>query len=194
MNEKTLQIIKTIDFASGKKPLSAEGTHAAHYTRLQRKQMLSKFNHSSRNGEKIRYLVIHDTGNTRSGADAIAHAKYFGSGNKNASAHYFVDDKNIIQVVADGHAAWHCGDGKGRFGITNQNSLSVEICVHQNGDYDLAFINAAVLAAQLMEKYKIPAKNVVRHFDASRKICPRSMSANNWEEWQEFKALIDLYR
>jgi N-acetylmuramoyl-L-alanine amidase len=38
-----------------------------------------------------------------------------------------------------------------------------------------------------MEKYDIPLDRVVRHYDASRKICPRSMSENNWEKWWEFK-------
>jgi N-acetylmuramoyl-L-alanine amidase len=28
---------------------------------------------------------------------------------------------------------------------------------------------------------------VVRHYDASRKICPRSMSENNWEKWWAFR-------
>jgi uncharacterized protein YgiM (DUF1202 family) len=38
-----------------------------------------------------------------------------------------------------------------------------------------------------MKKYSISIDKVVRHFDASRKICPQSMSLNNWSKWQSFK-------
>ena len=38
-----------------------------------------------------------------------------------------------------------------------------------------------------MEKYNIPLENVVRHYDASRKICPNIWKENNWEKWNRFK-------
>ena len=37
-----------------------------------------------------------------------------------------------------------------------------------------------------MSKYNISISNVVRHYDASRKICP-NWSANNWSRWTSFK-------
>ena len=43
---------------------------------------LIHFNKSSRGGRKIRYIVIHDTGNPSPGADALAHFRYFGGGNR----------------------------------------------------------------------------------------------------------------
>lgn len=160
---------------------------------IKHQKMLSKYNHSSRKSQPIRYLVIHDTGNSGVGANAIAHAKYFGGGDRQASAHYFVDEKGSVQVVEDDRASWHCGDGRGKNGITNENSIGIELCINKDGDYHLAFINLAILTAQLMKKYKIPLSRVVRHFDASGKICPRSMSANGWEEWKEFQELLQLY-
>jgi uncharacterized protein YgiM (DUF1202 family) len=39
-----------------------------------------------------------------------------------------------------------------------------------------------------MAKYNIPAIRVVRHYDASRKICPRAWSPNNWANWLRFKS------
>ena len=149
-------------------------------------QQWIRYNFSSRNGQGIQYLVIHDTGNARSGADALAHQKYFGSGNKNASAHYFVDSKRIIQVIEDKEASWHCGDGYGKYGISNQNSIGIELCINSDGDYEEMLDNAVLLIQHLADKYKIPKTKIVRHYDASRKICPRSMSANNWQKWQEF--------
>lgn len=148
---------------------------------------LIKYNFSSRNGKKIEYIVIHDTGNTGKGANADAHFNYFNGGNRNASAHYFVDDKKILQVVEDTNVSWHCGDGQGKFGITNQNSIGIEICVNADGNYDKAVANAIELTKYLMKKYNIPLERLVRHFDASRKLCPASMSTNNWQKWQWFK-------
>jgi N-acetylmuramoyl-L-alanine amidase len=146
---------------------------------------LIKYNYSP--GNDIKYIVIHDTGNKRKGANAYAHYRYFNGGNRRASAHYFIDDKEIIQTVEDNNASWHCGDGKGKYGITNHNSIGVEICVNEDGDYEKAVDNTIDLVKCLMKKYNIPLDRVVRHYDASRKICPRSMSKNNWERWWIFK-------
>jgi N-acetylmuramoyl-L-alanine amidase len=149
---------------------------------------LIKYNYSLGNG--IRYIVIHDTGNKRKGANAYAHYRYFNGGNRRASAHYFIDDKEIIQTVEDNNASWHCGDGKGKYGITNHNSIGVEICVNEDSDFEKAVKNTIDLVKCLMKKYDIPLDRVVRHYDASRKICPRSMSKNNWEGWWEFKGKL----
>lgn len=148
---------------------------------------LIKFNTSSRKGTKIKYIVIHDTGNKNKGANAENHYKYFNGGNRNASAHYFVDDKKILQLVEDNMASWHCGDGKGRYGITNSNSIGIEICVNSDGDYNKAVNNTIELTKHLMKVHGIAQEDVVRHFDASTKICPMSMSSNGWRAWYEFK-------
>ena len=63
-------------------------------------EILSKqlvFNISTRT-QKIEYIVIHDTANTQVGANAIMHFNYFNSGNRNASADFFVDSKQILKV------------------------------------------------------------------------------------------------
>lgn len=151
---------------------------------------LIKFNFSKRGNEKVRYIVIHDTGNKRKGAGAINHYKYFNGGNRNASAHYFVDSLGIVQCVEDALSAWHCGDGRGRFGITNRNSIGIEICVNEDGDFDKALDNTLILVRELMAYYNISKSNVVRHYDASRKACPASLMDNNWEKWKIFKEKI----
>jgi len=149
---------------------------------------LIKYNYSP--GNDIKYIVIHDTGNKRKGANAYAHYRFFNSRNRRASAHYFVDDKEILQLVEDYNASWHCGDGKGKYGITNHNSIGVEICINEDGDYDKAVENTVDLVKYLMEKHDVPLDRVIRHYDASRKICPRSMSKNNWERWWKFKSRL----
>lgn len=62
------------------------------------------------NANTPRYLVIHDTGNPSKTADANAHYNYFSGGNRGASAHYFVDQNRIVQIIKDRDAAWHVGE------------------------------------------------------------------------------------
>ena len=151
-----------------------------------------KYNYSSRHGNKIKFIVIHDTGNYGKGADALSHYRYFGGGNRNASAHYFVDDKGIVQIIGDSYSAWHCGDKWNRKyatrnDVTNSNSLGIEMCMNSDGNYDLMYRNTVELVKNLMVKFNVPIDRVVRHFDASGKSCPDHMRKNNWAKWNEFK-------
>ena len=147
-----------------------------------------KYNKSSRNGTPIKYIVVHDTGNTSRGANATAHYKYFDSGDRSSSADFFVDDTQIL-CVNDYYKyyTWHCGDGHGRYGITNANSVGVEFCVNVGSDRERTLERTAQLVRELMSELNIPIERVVRHYDASRKNCPQSMSKNNWAKWYEFK-------
>lgn len=141
--------------------------------------------------EKPKYIVIHDTGNKSKGANAMAHYNYFNGANRGSSADFFVDDKEALQVNDyNKYYTWHCGDGKGKYGITNANSVGVEICINSDGNYDKAVKNAVIAVKQIMKELNIPFENVVRHYDASRKNCPASMSANNWKSWQNFKEML----
>ena len=145
------------------------------------------YNKSIRN-TAIKYIVIHDTGNKKKGADAMTHFSYFNGGNRGSSADFFVDDKSVVQVNDyTKFYTWAVGDGKGKYGITNANSVSIEICVNEDSVYNMAFLKAVELTKILMAELNIPIDRVVRHYDASRKNCPSSMSVNNWAYWQDFK-------
>lgn len=144
--------------------------------------MQIKYNRTPRT-EKPRYIVVHTTGNTRKGADARAHFAYWNSGNVGQSADFVIDDKGVIQINDyTKYYTWHCGDGKGKYGITNANSIGVEICVNQDGDLDRALDYAAEFLRRL--KAEAGIENVVRHYDASRKSCPEALMANDWEKWK----------
>lgn len=152
---------------------------------IEKKQL--KYNITKRR-QKPMYIVIHDTGNVSRGADAMSNYKYFSGGNRDSSADFFVDDTRVLQVNDySRYYTWHCGDGKGKYGITNANSVGVEICVNADGDYDKAVANAVELTRYLMAELGIGKGRVVRHYDASRKCCPSSMSKNNWALWTRFK-------
>lgn len=146
------------------------------------------YNRSNRAGEKIKYIVIHDTGNSSAGANAIAHFNYFNGSERSSSADFFVDDTQIL-CVNDYHKfyTWHCGDGKGKYDISNRNSIGIEICINSDGNREKAIENAISVTKELMKELNIPIKRVVRHYDASRKNCPATMSKNGWAEWYEFK-------
>lgn len=149
---------------------------------------ISNYNFSSRNGSAIKYIVLHYTGNK--GDTALDNATYFYNGNRNASAHYFVDDDSIWQSVEDSNSAWAVGDGKGVYGITNRNSLSIEMCCDKNGNItEKTEANVLELVKYKQKQYGISDSNVVRHYDASRKICP-NWSADNWKRWTNFKAKL----
>ena len=155
---------------------------------IEKKQIA--YNRTKRNGA-IRYIVIHDTGNKSQGANADAHFAYFNGGNRNSSADFFVDDTKILQVNDyTVYKTWHVGDGKGKYGITNKNAIGIEICVNKDGDYEKAFSNTVELTKHLMKELDIPKERVVRHYDASRKICPASMQNENWAKWQEFQTRL----
>lgn len=147
----------------------------------------------SKRTEKILYIVVHDTGNRNKGADAKAHFNYFNSADRQSSADFFVDDNGALKVNDyEKFYTWHCGDGKGKYGITNKNSVGVEICINSDGDYNKAALNAVECVKELMTTLNIPAERVVRHYDASKKLCPASMSENDWKMWKNFKEQLSV--
>lgn len=142
----------------------------------------------------IKYLVIHDTGNTSPGADAEAHYRYLQTATRYGSAHYYLDDKKIIQTIGDSHTAWSIGDKWGYANnpnrikdALNSNSISVELCINADIDKAKAYKNLVELTKNLMKKFNIPHERVIRHFDATGKMCPGSWSGNNWAKWWQFK-------
>lgn len=146
---------------------------------------ISAYNHyNGRDG--VKYIVIHSTGNT--GDTAKNNVDYFSRANRGASAHFFVDDNSIWQSVEEYNGAWHVGDGHGRYGITNRNSIGIEMCGTDNGHIsDKTIENTIELTKHLMSKYGVPESRVVRHYDASRKCCPYQFQSNNWDRWWDFK-------
>ena len=152
-----------------------------------------KYNRSNRGGTPIRYIVVHDTGNPSRGANATAHYNYFNGGDRSSSADFFVDDTQVL-CVNDYYKfyTWHCGDGRGKYGITNRNSVGIEFCINVDSDRDKTLARTAQLVRELMQELNIPIDRVVRHYDASRKNCPQSMSGNGWAQWYKFKEKLKV--
>ena len=134
-----------------------------------------------------KYIVIHETANTRNGANANAHARLQASGNSRAASwHYTVDDKEIVQSFSDDAQCWHAGNAS-----YNKQSIGIEICVNSDGDFKKAVDNAVKLTRYLMDKYNIPTSNVIQHNTASGKNCPRYLrSGEKGVSWGDFIAKL----
>jgi N-acetylmuramoyl-L-alanine amidase len=155
---------------------------------MERKKALTLFNHT-KGGNIPKYIVIHYTGTLTSDSDE-GNAKYFASDGRKASAHYFVDKDSCTQVVLDSDKAWHVGKPKGV--ITNSNSIGIEMCGDNGEVITQTETNTLELVKELMKKYNIPSKNVVRHFDASGKNCPSAFNKDNkWTRWFAFKSKLE---
>ena len=145
-------------------------------------RMISKYNHYETN--VVKYIIIHYTGNNTDSAKN--NAIYFNGGNRNASAHYFVDDVSIYQVVEDNKGAWHIGNSK--TAPNNKNSLGVEMCCKNGVVTEKTEENTLQLVKYLMKKYNVPIANVRTHAEVTNygKTCP-NWSANSWQRWKNFK-------
>ena len=173
------------------------------YRRLQKKKwsinsmkintdFISKNNTYGRNTPE--YIVVHNTDNFAEGADAHAHAlaqcrKNF----QDMSAHYYVDDKEIIYQAADiCRGCWHVGIDYGGelFGIVNnRNSIGIEMCVQKGYDFEKAFENTVLLVKYLMNRTGIKADRVVQHYDVCLKNCPSEIRRHG--AWERLKSDIE---
>lgn len=155
------------------------------------KENLTKRNYTKGNGKQNKYIVIHFVGAVSS---AKANSDYFKSTYRGASAHYFVDDKDIYRVVRDNDIAWHCGSKHYKhLSCRNSNSIGIEMCCYnKNGKLDISenVINRTIqLTRELMAKYNIPVQNVIRHYDVTGKNCPAPM-VENPARWNAFKSQL----
>ena len=151
-------------------------------------------NYNNMGSRTIDYVVFHYTGNSKD--TAIANANYFMGANRNASAHYFVDDTSIYQSVDANDKAWHCGTSGSYYhnSCRNSNSIGIEMCCTA-GNYKVSaktLENAAQLGAALCRYLGITDidKYVLRHYDVTHKKCPAQMAGSDNAEWVAFKKRI----
>lgn len=134
-----------------------------------------------------KFIVVHDTGVP--GQTDEGNGKYFQYTYRGASAHKFVDENSITEVVPDGLVAWHVGDDKDDSdGINNYNTLGIELTAEYDKTFNQATLdNAKQVIQNWMKKYNIPANRVVRHYDASGKNCPQFMNRDGkWTLWKQY--------
>ncbi|SKA99299.1 SH3 domain-containing protein [Caloramator quimbayensis] len=161
--------------------------------------LTSKLNRPGRNIKKLKGVVMHYTADTHKGADADAIARYFNTNTRGASAHYIVDDHQIIQCIPDNEVAWHVGANKytaigqriqERPYGPNYFLIGIEMCVNSDGDWGRTYINAVQLAAYLLKKHGLTVKDLYRHYDITGKNCPAMMI--DQAVWSKFKTDVEV--
>lgn len=175
----------------------------------------------NRTGEKKTHragVVIHYTASPGRGAGAWGHKSYVtrkgvrvngkmyevdAKGNANTSrpftwgaAHYYVDDKNIVQYIPSDEYAPHAGADTYMAGIEDKIGGSpnycldgIEICINPESDFQTAVDNAAQLAAYILKKDGLGIDRLFRHYDITGKLCPAMMI--NQSTWNSMKSELD---
>lgn len=141
---------------------------------------------TSGTGNTRRKICIHETDNTKAGADADAHSRLQYRGNsRQASWHWQVDDQEAVQSFTHEWKCWAAGTVQG-----NNEAIHIEICVNSDGNYKQAVKNAAQLVSKIMKEEKLTINDVVQHNYYSGKNCPRIMRGGNNITWNQFLQMI----
>lgn len=140
-------------------------------------------NYTKGRTRKIDYIVVHYTGND--GDTAKGNANYYSNPLGTASAHYFIDETEIVQSVKDSDTAWHSGKWQ-----MNSRSIGVEMCSRKDKKGTFYIPKATIertqrFVCELMEKYDIPLENVIRHYDVTKKLCPEPF-VRDPKQWTSF--------
>lgn len=112
-----------------------------------------------RGGCDPEYVAIHYTATQ---ASAYDNCRYFAGGNRNSSAHYFIDGSGTVwRSVPDADTAWAVGNFP-----MNQRSISIEVVSDGRDFTEEEIAELRWLVQRLRAQYGIPAENVIRHYDA----------------------------
>lgn len=132
-------------------------------------------------------ITIHQTGNI--GAPAKNNHNYMKNCNKSgqriASWHFTVDDKEIYQAVPTNMKAYHAGNATG-----NSTSIGIEICMFNDAEKQKqAYLNAIELVKILMAYHNLTIGQVKQHYNWTKKDCPAWLRSNkfgyNWKWFTE---------
>ena len=136
----------------------------------------------------VKYIVLHYTASPN--GTAINVSNYFKNSKIQSSAHYVVDEENIVQCVPLNKGAYHAGKKQ-----MNLESIGIEICCYKKNkksllanDKDWYFSNKTLdnvvyLILDLLKKY--PNAKIIRHYDVTKKICPAPF-VHSSEEYNTF--------
>ena len=93
-----------------------------------------------------KYITIHNTGNSRLGANDKMHTDYVDNVYGYVSWHLTIDGEEIYQELPFDESSWNAGDGN--TGTGNRQSIAIEICEVNN--YEKALENAISVIKFLM--------------------------------------------
>jgi N-acetylmuramoyl-L-alanine amidase CwlA len=138
------------------------------------------------------FAVAHDIGN--GGSTAKNNQTYFNNHQPSASAHVFIDDKDILVIVPMDEKAWHVQYQKPMDNIlfgddANDAAIGVELCWGGKINFIEAYKRYVWFFAWLCKKYKWdPYKKIVSHkkLDPERRTDPDNALNKNGVTWEQF--------
>jgi LysM repeat protein len=143
--------------------------------------------HSSRNGMKIQFVVIHHMAMVGKGDGKANDACVRAWRTREASANYGVDGKHVRQFVWDSNGAWHSGNS-----TANRRSIGIEHANSTAGPKwlvgEATWLTGAKLVGFLCWKYDIgrphAGTTVRRHRDFMSTACPGPfLGGTNYDEY-----------
>ena len=152
-------------------------------------ERLLTINPYSRTGEKqnkIENIIVHWVGNA--GSSAIGNRNYF-ENLKNthktyASSHYVIGlNGEVIRSIPEDEIAFHSGSYS-----MNRKSIGIENC-HPDWEgkfTDETYNSLVELCVDLCRRYNLTTDAIIRHYDVTKKECPRYYVRNE-QEWIKFK-------
>lgn len=150
----------------------------------------------------IKFLVAHDTGNPKSTARNNVNFYTRTSHDVEASAHLFVDDKEIIECIpafTEPEKAWHVWRSttidNEMFGVnSNDCAIGVEYCYGDNINADEAYKRYVWILAKLcVDNHLDPMRHIVGHFflDPKRKTDPVTGLAHSRRTYDQLLRDVD---
>lgn len=150
-------------------------------------------NEYSRPGEplpEVTELFVHYTANA--GTSAAQNRSYFENlgitGETSASAHFVIGfDGEIIQCLPLDEIGYAVKEH-------NYNSVSIECCyLREDGKFEDATYQSLIqLLGWLMKEYDLGPSAVKRHYDSSKKLCPKYYVEHE-DAWEQLLADLEEY-
>lgn len=176
------------------------------------KQMLLTPGRGGRPSREIvpKAVVIHWTANTGAGADAVANRNYFeGHPENKVSAHYIVDDHQVVQCLPEDEMGYHVGAYHYQpralellSSYPNNCTIGIETCVNRDGNFTQTYQNLIILTADILHRHGWDVDRLWRHYDITGKDCPRFFVADEAAQaygfegaaagWERFKRDVNL--
>ncbi|RHR71943.1 N-acetylmuramoyl-L-alanine amidase [Eubacterium sp. AF15-50] len=145
---------------------------------------------ASRNGYKlkgVKDIVVHYVGNP--GTTAQQNHNFYAGDQSNVSSHFVVGlDGEIIQCIPINE--WSAASN-----WRNNDTISIEVChPDETGKFKKKTYSSLVkLVAWLENVCDIDESHVIRHYDITKKECPRYFVQHE-DKWKTFKKNVEKYR
>ena len=122
-----------------------------------------------REGMVVQGITLHNTNNDYS---ARENAEFMMNSTSEAGCHFFIDEKETIQMMPEDWSVWHTGMG---YDFGNLSTIAIEICRSTCSEelYKQAQTRAIRKIKNLMKKYELTTDNVYFHRSFNQKTyCP----------------------